>query len=92
MKKELPHLYHGKIKEGASHNRNVSYGLKDALSVRETINKLFHENVIYKEDVEIETANDQITTKIIGRTQDHIVTINNTVIRIDDIKRIKVLK
>lgn len=93
MKKDLPNLYRGNISNGASNNRRVAHANMDNdLSVRETINKLFKENKIYREDVELVTDSNTLTTKIIGRTQDHIITIDNAVIKIDNIKHIKILK
>lgn len=93
MRKDLPSLYRGNISNGASNNRRVAHGLKEEdLSVKDTINKLFKANKIYRENVELETNGKVITTKIIGRTQDHIITINNAVIKIDDITKIKILK
>ncbi len=93
MKKELPHLYRGNIKSGCSNNRQVAYGIKDhEPSVRDTIDQLFRQNQMYRENVTIETPSNTLNTKIIGRTKDHIVTINNTVIKIDDIKKITINK
>lgn len=93
MKKDLPHLYRGNISSGISNNRKVAHGFKEEIfSTREFINKMFKENKIYQENVELEIDNNVFTTKIIGRTQDHIITIENKVIKIDDIKKIKILK
>ena len=91
MKKDLPNLYRGNISHGDSNNRQVSHGLRDSQSIRETIDKLFKENTIYRQNVEIVTKDKNLTTKIIGRTKDHVITINNIVIKIDDIESIKAL-
>lgn len=93
MKKELPRLYRGSINSGTGNNLRVAHGItEEQKPPRQIINELFKENQIYRQDVEIETNNDKLTTKIIGRTQDHIITINNTVIKIDDIKNLKLIK
>lgn len=52
---------------------------------------MFKKNKMYKQEVEIETEDNKLQTKIIGRTEDHIITINNNVIKIDNIKRINIL-
>lgn len=93
MKKELPRLYRGSISSGTGNNLRVAHGFTEKeKSPRQTINELFKENQIYRQDVEIETDKEKLTTKIIGRTQDHIITINNIVIKIDNIKHLKLLK
>lgn len=93
MKKELPKLYRGNIKSGISNNKRVARGLSEIKkSPRIVINELFKENEIYHQQVEIETSNKTVTTQIIGRTQEHIITIKNEVIKIDDIKKIELLK
>ena len=92
MKKELPKLYKGNVKH--SNNLKMAHvsGERSIESPRDTINSLFKKNEIYKQDVLIETDNDTLKTKIVGRTEDHIITINNSVIKIDNIKKIDILK
>lgn len=92
MKNDLPNLYRGNISTGASNNKHVAHGFKENFNPKDTINKLFKANQIYREDVELTTKDKVLNTKIIGRTQDHIITIDNVVIKIDDILDIKVLK
>ncbi len=93
MKKDLPSLYRGNISNGASNNLKVAHGLKEKSEpVKQTIDRLFKENRVYRQDVELETNGNVLTTKIIGRTQDHIITINNSVIKIDDITSLKIVK
>lgn len=91
MKKELPKIYKGKISSNASHNLRSSYGLKEEVDIRSSINRLFKENKLYKKDVEIELNNETLKTKIIGKTENHIISIDNRVIRIDDIQKFKIL-
>ncbi len=91
MKKELPKIYKGNVSSDASHNLRSSYGISEEIDVRNEINKLFKENKLYKKEVEIEINEETIKTKIIGKTENHIISIDNRVIKIDDIKKFKIL-
>ena len=89
MKKELPKLYKGNVNNTS--NRNVAYGLKEKEeNVEDKINKLFRQNEIYRQDVIFKTNKKDYNTKIIGRTKDHIITLENEVIKIKDIMKIEV--
>lgn len=89
MKKELPKLYKGNVSNTS--NRNVAYGLKEKEeNVEDKINKLFRQNEIYRQDVIFKTNKKDYNTKIIGRTKDHIITLENEVIKIKDIIKIEV--
>lgn len=89
MKKELPKLYKGNVSNTS--NRNVAYGLKEKEeNVEDKINKLFRQNEIYRQDVIFKTNKKDYNTKIIGRTKDHIITLENEVIKIKDIMKIEV--
>ena len=89
MKKELPKLYKGNVSNTS--NRNVAYGLKEKEeNVEDKINKLFRQNEIYRQDVIFKTNKKDYNTKIIGRTKDHIITLENDVIKIKDIMKIEV--
>ena len=91
MKKELPKIYKGNVT--SNNNLRVAHAKEEInTSPRETINKLFKENQIYKQNVEIETDSNILNTKVIGRTNEHIITIDNNVIKIDNIKKINILK
>ena len=91
MKKELPKIYKGNVT--SNNNLRVAHATNEIIeNPRQTINKLFKENKIYKQNVEIETDNKKLNTKIIGRTTDHVITIDNVVIKIDNIKKINILK
>ncbi len=92
MRKELPKLYKGEVKY--NNNLRSSHGIKENKlnkNPREVINELFKKNHIYRQEVEIETNKDKFVTKIIGRTNEHVITINNTVLKIEDILNIKIL-
>lgn len=89
--KELPKIYKGNVTN--NNNLRVAHAKEENNNnPRETINKLFKENQIYKQNVEIETDKDTLNTKIIGRTNEHVITIDNNVIKIDNIKKINILK
>lgn len=92
MMKNLPHIYRGEVK--TNNNIKVSHTPNEEKKVNPKIiiNDLFKKNHIYKQEVFIETNNKELNTKIIGRTDSHIITINNEVIKIDDIKNIKLIK
>ena len=93
MKKELPKIYRGNIKQGCSNNLKVARGIQEETKDPKTIiNELFKENQIYRQNIEIKTKDKNLQTKIIGRTTEHIITINNEVIKIDEIINIKILK
>lgn len=83
---ELPKIYKGSVKE--SNNLRVAHA-KDSIDVKSVINNLFKQNKLYKQEVEVTTNNNTYKTKIIGRTNEHIITIDNQIIKIDDIINIK---
>ncbi len=91
MKKQLPNIFKGEVK--CNNNLKVAHATNQERTItpRQTINEMFKKNKMYKQEVEIETDSDNIKTKIIGRTEDHIITINNNVIKIDNIKKINIL-
>ena len=85
---KLPNIYKGKVNE--DNNLRMAYASKEEnIDVKDIINKLFKQNKLYKQDVYIETKDKTYNTKIIGRTNEHIITINNEVIKIDEIIKIK---
>ena len=85
---KLPNIYKGKV--NSDNNLRVAYAKKEEIiDIKEMINKLFKQNKLYKQDVEIITKDTTYNTKIIGRTNEHIITINNEVIKIEDIEKIK---
>ena len=85
---KLPNIYKCNVK--VNNNSKVAYAdKKEMIDVKDLINKMFKQNKLYKQDVEIETNDKTYNTKIIGKTNEHIITINNEIIRIDDITKIK---
>lgn len=62
-------------------------------NVNQKINQIFSSsNYIYKADVEIQFRDKTIQTKIIGKSGHSLITIDNELIRIEDIVDIKLLK
>lgn len=93
MKKSLPRIYRGNVSKGCSNNRSSAYGYqKKEEDVIGTINRLFKQNQIYREEVILTTKDKTINTKIIGRTNEHVITIDNTIIKIDDIQKLEIKK
>lgn len=85
--RKLPKIYKGKSHDN---NQKVSYGCKnEKKNPRELINEMFKEGKLYKFDIEYKINNTKYKNKIIGRTNEHIITIDNQVIRINDIEEIK---
>ena len=85
---KLPNIYKGNVT--SDNNLRVAYADKEEkIEAKDLINKIFKQNKLYKQDVVIETKDKTYNTKIIGKTNEHIITINNEVIKIDDIVKIK---
>lgn len=85
---KLPNIYKGNVT--SDNNLRVAYADKEEkIDAKDLINKIFKQNKLYKQDVVIETKDKTYNTKIIGKTNEHIITINNEVIKIDDIIKIK---
>lgn len=62
-------------------------------NVKQKINQIFHaSNYIYKADVEVTLKDKTITTKVIGKNNHSLITFDNTLIPIDEIVDIKLLK
>ena len=85
---KLPNIYKGNVT--SDNNLRVAYADKEEkIDAKDLINKIFKQNKLYKQDVVIETKDKTYNTKIIGKTNEHIITITNEVIKIDDIVKIK---
>lgn len=91
MKKELPKIYKGYVK--SNNNRKIAHENKSIVNNPiSIIEELFKKKHIYDQSVNIELKDKTFTTKIIGKTNNHIITIDNMVIRIDDIVNITIIK
>ena len=100
--KDLPKIFHNKIEKKINNNRNVYYSNSNTNNIKESrdnrtilqkINDIFSSpNYIYKANVEITLKDKKITTRIIGRNKNYIITMDNDLIPITDIIDIKSLK
>ena len=101
--KELPKVFHNDINKTFNNNRNVYYSqneydnmketIKDNKSVYQKINEIFSSpNYVYKANVEITLKNNVIVKRIIGRNKNYIITMDNSLIPIEDIIDIKSIK
>ena len=65
----------------------------DNLTVNEKIDKLFKRNgYIFNVDVKIITTKHEFNTKIAGKMNNHLITLDNDIINISDIKDIIIKK
>lgn len=101
--KELPKVFHNEVNKTFDNNRNVYYSQNEYVDTKETpkdnktvyqkINEIFSSpNYVYKANVEITLKDKTIVKRIIGRNKNYIITMDNTLIPIEDIVDIKSLK
>ncbi len=91
MKKELPKVFQNTISKPIKNNANVFYGKEDMRGKETTVEELFQMNQVYRTNVRIKTKDKVIEKKIIGRTQNNLITFDNEIIAITDIENIEVL-
>lgn len=99
MNKDLPSVFAGKIDENINNVQDVFYGSRKPedgkqsnLSITSKINRIFNSpNYIYKKEVLITTENGSEKKVIIGKTNNGLLTINNEIIDIEDIKDITII-
>ena len=88
MKKNLPKVFKNTIDKKINNNKTFAYG--DNNKKKEIdINNFFKQNTIYRKEVKITLENEVVKKKIIGRSLDRLITIDNELIKIDDIKKIE---
>ena len=103
--KNLPKVFQNKINKQINNNNTIYYSndtkevqedkkeLKSKKTVSQKINEIFSSpNYIYKTNVEIIMSDKNVIKKIIGRNKEYIITMDNELIKISDIKDIKVIK
>lgn len=99
--KDLPKVFRNNIDKKFSNNRSVYYSndnLKtektiDNRTILQKINEIFSSpNYIYKANVEITLKDKKVTKRIIGRNKNYIITMDNTLIPVNDIIDIKSIK
>ena len=94
---DKPKVFKNAINKSINNNKKVFYSkskqkekIDDSRNVIQKINDIFTSpNYVYKANVKIKTNNDIITTRIIGRNKDYIITMDNKLIPIKDIIDIK---
>lgn len=97
MEKKLPRVFANRIDKKI--NNNESYYVakdekekpkkKDNINVGVKINKIFNSTrYVYKANVVIELNDKTVTKKVIGKNDDSLITIDNELIPISDIKDI----
>ena len=94
---DKPKVFKNTINKSINNNKKVFYSkskqkekIDDSRNVIQKINDIFTSpNYVYKANVKIKTNNDIITTRIIGRNKDYIITMDNKLIPIKDIIDIK---
>lgn len=91
MKKNLPKVFKNNINKPLNNNSKVFYSTKKESSGNYlSIDELFKQNEIYRTNTKIELKDGKIVDKvIIGRSIKHLITIDNELIPIDNIKSIK---
>ena len=89
MKKNLPKVFKNSINKPINNNKKVFYGQRGIIEEEVKLDDLFKQNQIYRTDVIITLKDQKIEKKIIGRSQKHLITIDNELIAIDDIIKIE---
>lgn len=92
-----PKVFKNTINKNIKNNEHIFYSknkvneeIKDSRNIIQKINDIFTSpNYVYKANVKIKTNDDFITTRIIGRNKDYIITIDNKLIPIKNILDIK---
>ena len=99
--KDLPKVFRNNIDKKFNNNSSIYYSsrssnieeVKDNRTVLQKINEIFSSpNYVYKANVEITLKDKKVTKRIIGRNKDFIITMNNTLIPVNDIIDIKSIK
>lgn len=97
MNNDLPSVYANKIDKEINNTQEVYYENrgsltnKDNRSVKRKINDIFTSpNFVYKKDVKIVTDKGILYKTIVGINNNHILTMDNEVVNIDEIIDIEV--
>lgn len=100
MEKKLPKVYANKIEKEIKNNETVYYDKGKQPEVREQpkstplveltipqkINKIFGSSrYVYKADVDITLKDGKVSKKVIGRNKYELITMDNELIKIEDI-------
>ena len=95
MDKDLPKVYANKIDKEINNDQEVFYSrnsyTNDIRSINKKINDIFSSpNFVYKKNVKILTSNGTINKTIVGINNNNLLTMDNEVINISEIKDIEV--
>ncbi|MBE6161225.1 MAG: hypothetical protein E7158_03295 [Firmicutes bacterium] len=95
MNKDLPKVYANKIDKELNNDQKVFYSStsykNDIRSINKKINDIFSSpNFVYKKNVRIITTNGTINKTIVGINNNNLLTMDNEVISISDIKDIDI--
>lgn len=103
MDKKLPGIFASKVDKKIGNNEDVYYSehdnrdvflkddKKDFRNINQKINDIFNSpNYIYKADVVIKTNNGEVTKRVIGKNATHLITIDNELIPLTEIKDIRI--
>jgi len=91
--KDLPKVFANKINNNINNTQDIFYGNErriekrhDSLSIIRKINNIFaSSNHVYKSRVKIELKDKVEEKVIVGKTNDHLITMNGELIKIIDI-------
>ena len=102
MEKKLPGIFASKVDKKAGNNEDVYYSSHETRedtrqekvshfrNVNQKINDIFNSpNYIYKADVIIKTNSGEVTKRIVGKNATHLITIENELIPLTEIKDIR---
>lgn len=94
MNKDLPGVFANKIENAIDNVQRVYYGDRnDNRSVNEVLDHIYNNSKFaFLKSVEIVTNTEKSVEKIAARFKDHILTLSNKNIKIEDIKSIKEIK
>lgn len=97
--KKLPRIYHDEIDTKIKNNRQMCYVEEvDDLNINKeevlnTLSRVFAGlGHVYNTNVIIETKDKTYDTSLISKNKKELITIDNEIIKIDDIKRITIKK
>lgn len=95
MEKKIPKVFQNNIDKDISNNDKYYYSANKSdiinkvdkpKNINKKINEIFASpTYIYKANVEIKTNNSTLSTKIIGRNKNYLITMDNKTIPINDI-------
>jgi len=95
MEKKLPSIFKNNDPRYIDNNKKVYYsfldrGQEEVFTSEEQVN--LEDEYLFNTTVEIETLDGHFSTKIVGKLGDHILTSNNKIIKIKDIKKITIIR